>query len=72
VRQARQQRALAGVGQADEADVGDQLQFESQRALLAGAAGLSLARGWFVDVAKCALAAPAASAAATQTTSRRR
>ncbi len=40
-----QQRALAGVGHADEADVGDQLQFQPQSAFLAFGAGLGVARG---------------------------
>ena len=40
-----QQRALAGVGHADQADVGDQLQLEPEVSLLAFGAGLGVARG---------------------------
>ena len=40
----REQRALAGVGLPDEADVGDELELELERATLAFLAGLPLAR----------------------------
>ena len=40
-----EQRALAGVGHADEADVGDELQFQPEPAFLALGAGLGVARG---------------------------
>jgi hypothetical protein len=39
-RDARDERGLAGVGEADQADVGDQLQAQVEQLLLAGDAGL--------------------------------
>ena len=44
-RNAGDQRRLAGVGKSDQADVGEQLQLEPEMPLLAGLAGLVLARG---------------------------
>src|ERR1700743_1503887 len=41
---ARDQRGLAGIGIADEADIGQQLQLEAEIALFAGTAHLVLAR----------------------------
>ena len=57
-----EQGALAGVGHADEADIGDEFEFELEAALLAFGAGLGVARGlvgggWEVPVAAAALAA---------------
>ena len=43
--EAAEQRALAGVGHADQADVGDQLQFQPHGADLARLAGGRLPRG---------------------------
>ena len=43
--EAAEQRALAGVGHADQADVGDQLQFQPHGADLARLAGRRLPRG---------------------------
>ena len=45
VRHPAQQRRFAGVGQADETGVGDDLQLQHDPALFAGRAGLRLARG---------------------------
>ena len=59
---ARDQRGLAGVGIADQAHVGQQLQFQAIAALLAGAAQLVLARslvGAGGEVLVAAAAAPA-------------
>ena len=57
-----EQRRLAGVGQADEADVGDQFQAQDDRALDAGLAGVGAARravgrGGEMGVAEAAVAA---------------
>ncbi len=57
-----QQGRLAGVGQADEADVGDQLQAQPDPQLLAGPAGFGVARravggGFELGVAAAAVAA---------------
>ena len=41
----RQQRGLAGVGEADQPGVGDDLQFQRDPALLAVVARLELSRG---------------------------
>ncbi len=43
-RDARDQGGLPGVGEADQADVGDELQLEDELLLLAGPAGLRFAR----------------------------
>jgi len=56
------ERGLAGVGIADEADVGEQLQFQTIAALLAGAAQLMLARS-LMRAGGEMLIAPAAAAA---------
>ncbi len=58
----REQRGLAGVGQADEPDVGDDLQLQDDPALLAGMPLLDLSRrpiGRRLEVG-IAVAAPAA------------
>ena len=55
---ARDQGRFAGVGEADQADVGEQFQLKAKTALLAGAAGLMLGRAWWVEVAKRALPRP--------------
>ena len=57
-RQPAQQRGLAGVGQADQAGVGDDLQLQDDPALLAGRAGLRLARRPVGRVAKARLPRP--------------
>ena len=44
-RQSAQERALAGVGFADDADVGDDLQFEEQLSFFTFASGRMIARG---------------------------
>ncbi len=62
-RHARQQRRLAGVGQADEADVGQQLELQLEPALLAGEALLGEARRLPGRAAEVRVAAPAAAAA---------
>ena len=61
---ARDQRALAHVGIADQADIGQQLEFEAKEALFAAAAQLVLARrlmGGGGEASVAASAAPAAS-----------
>ncbi len=63
VRQAAEQGGLAGIGQADQPRVGDDLQLQHNPALLAGGAGLHLARG-AVGGAGESPVAPAAPAAA--------
>src|SRR5262249_31584772 len=62
-RQAAQQRRFAGVGQADQPRVGDHLQLQHQPALLAGGAGLRLARGTVGGRGERLVAAAAAAAA---------
>ena len=52
------ERGLAGIGVADQADVGQQLQLQPVIALLAGAAQFVLAGAWWVGVAKCWLPRP--------------
>jgi hypothetical protein len=59
---ARDERGLAGVGIADQADVGQQLQFQAVAALLAGAAQLVLARSLVGAGGEVLVAAPAAPA----------
>ena len=59
---ARDQRRLAGVGIADEADVGEQLEFQAEGAFLARAAQFVLARGLMRAGGKVLVAASAASA----------
>ncbi len=61
--QARQERRLAGVRQAEEAHVGDEPQVESQPPLLARLAGLAVARGAVAVREEGAVAAAAAAAA---------
>src|SRR5262249_13099494 len=57
------QCGLAGVGKSDEADVGEQLQLETEAALFAGAAGLVLGRGLVSGCGEAGVAASSASAA---------
>ena len=59
---ARDERGLAGVGIADQADVGEQLQFEAIAALLAGAAEFVLARSLVGAGGEVLVAAAAAAA----------
>src|SRR5208282_5620826 len=62
-RDAGNQGGFAGVGQADQAHVGQETQFEAQVALLAGLAVFEFARGLvpgFCEVLVAAAAAPAA------------
>ena len=56
------ERGFAGIGIADQADVGQQLEFEPIKAFLAGAAQLVLARGLMGAGGKVLIAAPAATA----------
>ncbi len=56
------ERGLAGVGIADQADVGQQLQFQAIGALLAGAAQFVLARGLVGGGGEVLVAASAAAA----------
>ncbi len=56
------QRGLAGVGIADQADVGEQLEREVQRELFAGLARLHLARRAIGGGGEVRVAQPAASA----------
>ncbi len=58
-----QQRALAGVGHADEADVGDELQFQAQSPLLALGSRLGVARGLIGGAFEMPVAASAFAAA---------
>ena len=53
-----EQRRLAGVGQPDEADVGDEPELEAQPALLARLALLGVRGAWWVEVAKWTLPSP--------------
>ena len=62
-RDARDQRALAGVGIADQADIGEQLQLQAQLALFAGPAFFMLARRLMGGGGKARVAASAAPAA---------
>jgi hypothetical protein len=66
VRQGGQQARLAGVGVADEADVGDRAQLEPQPALLAGRAVLGEARRAAVGVGEGGVAAAADAAGGDQ------
>ena len=59
---ARNQRGFAGVGVADQADVGQQLEFKAIEALFAGAAQLVLARSLVDRSGEVLVAASAASA----------
>ena len=59
---ARDERRLAGVGVADQADVGQQLEFEAVEALFAGAAELVFARGLVDGGGEVLVATTAASA----------
>ena len=57
-----EERGLAGIGQADQAGIGDQLQAQADGALLAGLAGIGAARrlvgrGFEISVAEAAIAA---------------
>ena len=63
--QRRQQRRLAGVRRAHQADVGDELQLELDPALLAGRALLGVRRGAMGGRREVDVAAAAAAAAAT-------
>ena len=63
LRQPAEQGGLAGVGQADQAGVGDDLQFQDDPAFLAGGAGLGLARGAVGGGGEGLVAAAAAAAA---------
>src|SRR5207237_2484295 len=60
---ARDQRALAHVGIADQADIGQQLQFEAKETLFAGAAEFVLARRLMGGGGEAGIAASAAPAA---------
>src|SRR5207302_6272367 len=60
---ARDQRALAHVGIADQADIGQQLQFEAKEALFAAAAEFMLARRLMGGSGEAGIAASAAPAA---------
>ena len=60
---AREQRGLARVGQADEADVGEQLEVQPQRPLLAGQAALGEPRRLPDGGLEARVAAPARAAA---------
>src|SRR5271157_6285672 len=62
-RNARDQRALAGVGIADQPDVSQQLQLQPQHALLAGMPLFVLTRGLVRGSSEASIATPAASAA---------
>src|SRR5438132_1131273 len=62
LREPPQQRRLAGVGQADQAGVGDHLQFQDDPAFLAGHAGRSFTGRAVGRGGKGAIAASAASA----------
>ena len=64
LRQPAQQRGLAGVGQPDQAGVGDDLQFQHDPAFLAWRAGLRLARRAVGRGGERLVAAAAAAAAA--------
>ena len=61
-RDPREQRRLAGVRQADQADVGDDLQFQGDPALLARLARLGLPRGAVGARLEVGVAVPAAAA----------
>src|SRR5206468_2053377 len=62
-RQPAQERRFAGVGQTDQAHVGDHLQLQDDPALLAGGAGLELAGGAVSRGGEGLVAATAATAA---------
>ena len=62
-RRSAQERAFAGVGHADQADIGDEFQFQSQSALLAFGAGFGIARGLVGGAFEMPVAAPAFAAA---------
>ena len=57
-RDGREEGRLAGIGQADEAGIGDQLQAQDQPALLAFLAGLARRGARLVEVVKWALPKP--------------
>ena len=67
-RDARDQRALAGVGIADQADIGQQLQLQAQVALFAGLAFFMLARRLMDRGCEARVAASAATAASNDDT----
>ena len=66
-RDARDQRGLAGVGEADEADVGEQLQLQPEEPLFARLARLGAPRRAVGGRHEVRVAAPAAAAFATST-----
>src|SRR6266404_5047578 len=59
----RNQSGLSDIGISDEADIGEQLQFETQRALFAGASFFMLARGLMGGGLEAGVASSAAAAA---------
>ena len=70
LRQPAEQRRLAGVGQADQAGVGDDLQFQDEPAFLAGRRPARYWRGArLVEVAKALLPRPPRPPLATTTSS---
>ena len=62
-REARDERGLAGVGEAHQADVGEQLQLQPQPALFAGLARVGAARGAVGGAGEAGVAAAAAPSA---------
>src|SRR5580658_6336888 len=60
---ARDERGFSGVGEADESDIGEQLQFEAQAALFAGLAVFVLARSLVPGLGEMRIAAAAVPAA---------
>ncbi len=65
-RDARNQRGLAGVGKADQADIGEELQVQAEAPVFAGQAGLCLARRTIRGAHELRVAHPASPAACDQ------